>query len=980
MKNFLLKKYFTSVAFIMAITIGTNYAQIPILNSLPSSPYVIFLDFDGHTVSGTSWNAVYNSGNPIVCAPSGYDDAKINTVFNYTANDFGVFNINVTTDSVVFNNAPLLQKVRVVITPTQGWFPYSAGGVAYFYSFTSPTNNVCFGFTGSLAYDGGYTGELCSHEVGHTLGLSHHSEYNSSCAKIAEYLGGAGSGETGWAPIMGVGYYKNMTTWSNLAYNSGCTNAQSDLEIIVAPFNNGVAYKTDEHGNDNTTTSNLNITTGNFSDSGIITNTNDVDVFKINVSTKSFININALPKSFGANNTKANLDILLLLKDAAGNTIDTKNPVTTLDATMSNVLLNPGNYFIYIDGSTNPNQNGYGSIGQFFITGSVIPVVSTTVTANFIASNTSICKNGSINFTDQSIGNNTSWNWTFAGGTPSTFNGKTPGLITYANPGTYAVSLTVSDGVSTNAKTTNSYIQVNGEPTISISPLNPFVCGSGNINLTATGALNYNWTPSPSLNNTVLDNVTVFNLTADATFQVIGTDINGCSASKSVLVKYNVPPVLIKSPIDNYIYTCKNDSTILNVSGASTYLWSPVTGLNNATSATVKFSLPNATNAYYTVKGTDVNGCYSFAYFNLINRACDSLSAEINTTIPAICLGDSVKFSDNSTGYPTKWEWSFPGGLPASSNLQNPGWVRYATSGEYNVILKSIKGLDTSTKTVVKLVTIANYPTLAITPAIATICSGDSLNLTAATAQAYYWSSNPSIVGSQYNATIKVKPTITTKYVVTADNYSFSQGGWFQYCSTKDSVIVTVGGTCAVLPLHVKFFTGTKIADNNILLQWEVDGQGVEKFEIEKSLDGINFNTVVQKNKNSNGLLYYQYVDQTISNKEIIYYRLKMIEQTGAVTYSDIVPVSNKKDVPFIVNIWNNPVKDALRVTLKSKLAGKVDITLNNTLGSLIFNKKIDISIGHNDFTENVSTLKKGIYFLNVYYNKEHFTYKIIKE
>ena len=40
---------------------------------------------------------------------------------------------------------------------------------------------------------------------------------------------GLGSGEIGWAPIMGVGYYKNFTLWNNGPNSFGCTNYQSDL-------------------------------------------------------------------------------------------------------------------------------------------------------------------------------------------------------------------------------------------------------------------------------------------------------------------------------------------------------------------------------------------------------------------------------------------------------------------------------------------------------------------------------------------------------------------------------------------------------------------------------------------------------------------------------------------------------------------------------------------------------------------------------
>lgn len=54
------------------------------------------------------------------------------------------------------------------------------------------------------------------------------------------------------------------------------------------------------------------------------------------------------------------------------------------------------------------------------------------------------------------------------------------------------------------------------------------------------------------------------------------------------------------------------------------------------------------------------------------------------------CTSDSVQFNDLSTGSPTSWSWSFPGGSPATSNLQNPK-VQYASAGVFSVSL-SVSG------------------------------------------------------------------------------------------------------------------------------------------------------------------------------------------------------------------------------------------------------------------------------------------------
>lgn len=83
-----------------------------------------------------------------------------------------------------------------------------------------------------------------------------------------------------------------------------------------------------------------------------------------------------------------------------------------------------------------------------------------TVVANFEASNTYIPEGDNVNFTDKSSGNPTSWQWTFEGGTPATSTKQNPTNILYSKPGTYKVSLTVSDGTHSNTETKTNFIQV----------------------------------------------------------------------------------------------------------------------------------------------------------------------------------------------------------------------------------------------------------------------------------------------------------------------------------------------------------------------------------------------------------------------------------------------------------------------------------------------------------------------------------------
>lgn len=81
--------------------------------------------------------------------------------------------------------------------------------------------------------------------------------------------------------------------------------------------------------------------------------------------------------------------------------------------------------------------------------------------ANFTSNLVTILEGQTIDFTDLSIYNPTTWSWTFNGGAPNSFNGQTPPSITYNTAGTYPVSLTVTNANGSDTETKTAYITVN---------------------------------------------------------------------------------------------------------------------------------------------------------------------------------------------------------------------------------------------------------------------------------------------------------------------------------------------------------------------------------------------------------------------------------------------------------------------------------------------------------------------------------------
>lgn len=343
-----------------------SFSQVPIHNSHPTASATIYLDFDGQLVQNTSWNW----SGPLNLGHSNLSAAQMSEVYNRVAEDYRPFNINVTTDSTKYWSAPLTQRTRVILTTNSSWYG-SAGGVAYVNSFTWGDNTPAFVFTALLGLNAKYIAEAASHEAGHTLGLRHQSAYDLYCNKTAEYHAGTGAGQIAWAPIMGVGYYRNFTLWNNGANPYGCTSYQDDLSIITGT-ENGFGYRVDDHSNNaNGAATAAYFNNNQFNLSGIIEKISDKDHFKFTMPVNGFFHLSALPYNIGNGNIGSNLDMQVTLMSGPNTVIGVYNPQSSLDAIIDTVL-DAGSYFIKIEGKGNVYAPEYASLGSYNLEGSIM--------------------------------------------------------------------------------------------------------------------------------------------------------------------------------------------------------------------------------------------------------------------------------------------------------------------------------------------------------------------------------------------------------------------------------------------------------------------------------------------------------------------------------------------------------------------------------------------------------------------------------
>ncbi len=195
---------------------------------------------------------------------------------------------------------------------------------------------------------------------------------------------------------------------------------------------------------------------------------------------------------------------------------------------------------------------------------------------------------------------------------------------------------------------------------------------------------------------------------------------------------------------------------------------------------------------------------------------------------------------------------------------------------------------------------------------------------------------------------------------------------FYGYYNVGDAV--NNGGTGAqYVTLVVKFVDFTAIKNNNsAILNWSVESEGenTASYEIQKSLDGINFTPVKNIAALNNGRTSNSY-STTVENLSAIrsagyiYFRIKQTDRDGKFVYSVIrnVRVDSKG---FYVGVYPNPVKNTANVNFDLEANGEVAVSLIDATGKQLFVKQLQGIKGANLTQIDMSNMATGSYILKV--------------
>ena len=178
------------------------------------------------------------------------------------------------------------------------------------------------------------------------------------------------------------------------------------------------------------------------------------------------------------------------------------------------------------------------------------------------------------------------------------------------------------------------------------------------------------------------------------------------------------------------------------------------------------------------------------------------------------------------------------------------------------------------------------------------------------------------------------------------------------------SVDVTLAATVA-LPMELTSFSAIRMSNSNKILWQTATETGVSHFEIQRSLNAENWQTIgeVKAAGESREILDYSFTDE--KPLPISYYRLRSVDFDGAEQFSGIERVERvgETKAPYVLP---TNVENETTVVFESELERESKIVIFDMTGRMMFTQKVSIQKGENSMSLELGNLPKGAYALRI--------------
>lgn len=192
-----------------------------------------------------------------------------------------------------------------------------------------------------------------------------------------------------------------------------------------------------------------------------------------------------------------------------------------------------------------------------------------------------------------------------------------------------------------------------------------------------------------------------------------------------------------------------------------------------------------------------------------------------------------------------------------------------------------------------------------------------------------------------------------------------------------------ISNDLTVLPVGLTIFEGNKTSDiNNITWKAACSGAGTYTFELQRSNDARNFTAVnVITADEVRCQQPFGYADNTFARNATNYYRLKITDIDGRISYSRIISLINKANGVVISNIMPSITTGKTTVVISSAKAGQLNLTVTDVNGRTVMQMNTRLTAGTNNAELNLASLQGGVYFVHGQATGEQIpAFRIVKQ
>ncbi|MEZ5359608.1 MAG: PKD domain-containing protein [Candidatus Zixiibacteriota bacterium] len=365
---------------------------------------------------------------------------------------------------------------------------------------------------------------------------------------------------------------------------------------------------------------------------------------------------------------------------------------------------------------TNPSHT-YSTAGRYTVTlmaanecgadttmKSYYVVVRSNPIADFYTYSYTFCTGDSVAFNDDSQ-DATTWSWDFGDGATST---ERYPYHAYTSPGTYTVSLTVTNACGDDTETKVNYLTINPTPIADFTTDGTQFCVNTPIEFDNQSSYGdtYLWNFGDGTTST--DPNPTHTYAAAGTYTISLTATNDCGDDTETKTEYLV---ILETPIADFsakprsICTGGEVAFADNSTHALTWIWDFGDG---ATSTVQNPTHTYTTAGIYAVSLTVTNPCgydteTKYEYITVSPAPIADFNMEVNRG----CVNTDMYFYDASSNADT-WSWDFGDG--ATSDIQNPTHA-YSSPGSYTITLTVTNDCGSNTYSQADYVTIYGGPT-----------------------------------------------------------------------------------------------------------------------------------------------------------------------------------------------------------------------------------------------------------------------------